>query len=433
MNLTGRSYFLITGIILLGIIFEWGPEAYIGIWRMPAAAIIMALLLEGRLAGRRAIHMMRQLQPTAHLGREIKYSLILSNQDPFVLRLESLDNHPTQILDTSQEFHWHVDPNSQSTTSFRVTPIALGLLQWDTVHTRLLGRLGLAWWSRRLSVSGQTNVLPDRLHRSEQRRVSLRHQGEIERTKQGSGIELLTLRDYQSGDPLHYIDWKATARSQHTTVRIYSDEQHLELILIIDAGRSSAIQAGKLSRLGHYTNIAARLAEKSLNNGDQLGVIVFADKVLTSLKGVKGNNGLRRVRALLEELNTIPKESNPLAPIMHVRSLVQHRSLIVMLTDVDDGDAATQLVKAMGIMRPKHLPLLAGIMDSEVLRLQKRPDRNWLAPYHALAAGEMIRSWQRTRLRLERMGVPVALATADQLDHKVLNSYDTLRSTLRVG
>jgi uncharacterized protein (DUF58 family) len=215
-------------------------------------------------------------------------------------------------------------------------------------------------------------------------------------------------------------------------VRLFSDEQHLELMLVIDAGRTSSMQAGKLTRLGHYINVASRLAQKAILNGDQIGIVVFSDSVMASMHRLKGHQGLQRLRNILAQIKPVARESNPLPAIMRVRQLAALRSLVVMLTDLDDGDAAAQLVRSMVMLQPKHQPLLAAISDSEVRALSEVDAQNWQDPYYALAAYEIMQNWRHTRLRLERMGIPVVLSDVRHLDRQVLENYDRLKEQMRI-
>ena len=432
MNLTARSYTIVIAITALGILGEWGGPAYEYAWRMPAAIFILLILLERFNAQRIVPPIIRELDKQSRLGRPLTMTFSMSNIDQRPLNVQILDTHPLGILQSAEPIDLKASINQTSSTSITITPTLLGTLQWQDVQARILGRFGLARWSRSLSIPGELKVVPDRLNQSEHRKAATQVQGDIIRRQVGSGMELMGLREYQAGDPLHYIDWKATARSSNPIVRVYTEEQHLELVLLIDIGRTSAMQAGTLTRLGHYCNIAARLAEKAISNGDQIHVIVFSDQVQARLKRLKGPAGLRRVRNLLQELHSMPNESNPLPAIMQVRNLVQQRSLVVMLTDLDDGDAATQLVQSVSLLRPKHLPLIASPIDSEVTEIQHRYPAQWLDPYQSLAANETALNWHRTRLRLERLGVPVVLSPVQHLDSRVLASYDMMKQQHRI-
>ena len=86
----------------------------------------------------------------------------------------------------------------------------------------------------------------------------------------------------------------------------------------------------------------------------------------------------------------------------------------------------------MAILQPKHQPLLAAISDSEVRLLSESSANTWLDPYQALAATEMMQNWRHTRVRLERMGIPVVLSDIRYLDKQVLDNYDRLKEQRRI-
>ena len=53
-------------------------------------------------------------------------------------------------------------------------------------------------------------------------------------TKRGTGLDLLALREYQPHDDLRRIDWKATARTSHLTVREYASEDEKRVTVVFD-------------------------------------------------------------------------------------------------------------------------------------------------------------------------------------------------------
>lgn len=58
--------------------------------------------------------------------------------------------------------------------------------------------------------------------------------GNLAANKRGIGQDLLALRDYQPNDDLRRIDWKATARTRHLTVREFSTEDDKRVTILLD-------------------------------------------------------------------------------------------------------------------------------------------------------------------------------------------------------
>ncbi len=431
MSLAGRGYLLAAAVVLLGIITQWWDAAPPALWRVLAAALLLSLLLEAYLAHRGTPRLERRVPQTARLGRPIQVALVAHGPADRPLILETEDLYPLGLRGPQGPVAWSAPIAPTATQRLTLTPQRLGVLEWELLYVRWRGPLGLAWWSRRLRLPSRIRVIPDALDDRE-RRSGVVAGGDLSRAAAGSGRELLSLRPYTWQDPLHAIDWKATARSQRTTVRVYADEQHMELMLLIDAGRSSGLQAGPLSRLHHHVNVAARLAEKSVRSGDSVGLVVYAEGPIEIAAPAKGARGLARLRQALERVRTQSGESNPLAAVLQMRQWLRQRSLVVILTDLEEGDAATQLLRATELLAGKHLPLVAGLLDEEVLALEHAEATDWLDPYRSLAARDALHGMRRIAARLQRLGASVVLARPAQLDQAVLSYYERLRYRRRV-
>lgn len=431
MNLASRSYIIILFIVLLGIVGQWSGELFAPLWRYPAAAFILALIYEGLLA-RLSVHKIMLLaDQRAALGKPLQIAIKIDNPTSRALEFETMPNFPGDLSTQRKISHWHVNAGESTTQTINVTPQRLGKINWQHLYTRSLGRLQLAWWNRRIDFEGQLNVEPDHLL-ADERRSGTQQQGDINQRTTGNGHELLGLREYQQGDPLRTIDWKATARSGRPTVRLFTEEQHLELMLCIDVGRTSGLQADNLTRLHHYANIAARLAEKAIINGDHVGLIIYADSVRIALAPARGVAAMQQIRKQLEKLVTVQRESNPLNAALRVRELVRQRSLIIIFGDIDENTAAQQLLRATQLLTPKHLPLLAGINDREIAGLYSKPASQWLDPHYAFAASQSNHARHKTVVQLQRLGAHVLTTFPEYLDRQLLHYYEDLREKRRV-
>lgn len=431
MLLAVRFYAFAVLVCALAVIGQWSSAVDENLWRLPAAALVLALTIEGILNRRRGTRLERRLPVSGFLGQSLASEMVVHNPAPYSLQMDTLDDTPSALASAYAPLHWRIAAGASATQRQMLTPEELGEFSWRTVRTRSLGAFRLAWWHRKFDLPATVPVVPDHL-RAEDHRAGSVDQGRYVRTSSGSGSELMGFRDYQRGDPLRSIDWKATARRGSPIVRLYATEEHVEVVLAVDAGRTSGIQSGTLSRLGHYANVAARLAEKSLANGDHVGLVVFAESPLYVAAGLRGVSGLERLRAALAGMRTQARESNPLSAALHIRRLVSQRSLVVMFTDMDEGEIAGQLRRATSFLAPKHMPVVASLLDEDVLAMRWKPAERWIDPYAMLAALEITKGARRTALHLERSGAHVVLARPAELDRRVLTAYETLRARRRV-
>jgi uncharacterized protein (DUF58 family) len=160
--------------------------------------------------------------------------------------------------------------------------------------------------------------------------------------------------------------------------------------------------------------------------------VVYADRVLASCAPARGLAGVTRLRGVLEQLSVQAAESDPTAAAVSMRTLLKHRGLIVLLTDLDDANIADQLSRAVRLLSPPHLLVVAGVHSGEIAALAHGEAREWLDPWIALAAAEHEARAAAQRQLLQRLGAPVVAAPADRLEQAVFAKYEALRRSRRV-
>lgn len=431
MNLTTRAVVLGCGVLLAGAVGQWAGGAYQGVWLLFALAWVLALLFEAQWARRVRLEVRWSLPPASRLGRPDAATLQLAQPGAMPLQLDVLLPVPDGALGEARVRRVAL---AEEPVELRqeFTPVVLGPLPAPRASSRLLGRFRLAWWSRPLPAPGTASiaVVPDTLH-ADERTAPGGMQGEEALLRRGHGHELLGLREYRPGDPLRSLAWKASARAERLMVRDTLVDQHLDIALVIDTGRTSGIPAGALTRLHHFVNVAARFGERSVACGDRLSLVAFASGVSLALTGLQGAAGVRRLRAALAQLRSQPVESNPAAAALEVRRLLRHRGLVIWLGDVDTADASALAAVATVLVR-QHLALFVQLQDPEALAELTRPARSWLDPYAALAAQQLAQQQDVAARRLARLGCDVVSATTDGLERRLLDAYLRARARRRV-
>ena len=125
-------------------------------------------------------------------------------------------------------------------------------------------------------------------------------------------------------------------------------------------------------------------------------------------------------------------ESDVLAAALTARRLLQHRALVIVLTELYERSATSQLVQSARLLLPKHLPFIVGLMSEDVIALTERPARRWLDPMESYAARDYQRSVAANASRLTQLGAYATTARPAELDRKVLAQYALLRAQHRI-
>jgi uncharacterized protein (DUF58 family) len=184
----------------------------------------------------------------------------------------------------------------------------------------------------------------------------------------GEGREFESLRDYTPDDEYRRIDWKATARKGRLIVRQYEAERDQLVVILLDCGRTMSVRVGDLTKLDQLVEAALRLARVAVETGDRVGLIAFSGAVRLALAPGKGHSQLRRIAEALTELEADETEPDYERAFVRLRSLVQRRTLAMVLTEVGDEEAGRPLVAGVRSIAPRHLPVVLTVVDRDVAR-----------------------------------------------------------------
>jgi uncharacterized protein (DUF58 family) len=432
MHFALRGYLFIMLTALLGVAGTWSDEpAFASAWLFPAFLLLAGLAAEAWYWRGTKFAARMRLESRLKLGRPASGALTLSHNRGRELTLQYARVLPPQVRQSSEVREIVLPPGEPLREPVELLPLRLGTGRFTSMPARLLGLFRLAWWSGGLALDDPFSVAPDSLPRGA-RPIAGESAGETPRRLPGAGVELLQLRDYVSGDALSRIDWKATARRGALISREYSEAQHLEILVVIDASRASRVRAGRLDRLGLYANVAARLAEHAVSVEDRVGLLVYADRPLSACLPDRGTRAVTRLRHALEMLDTQRGEADPLAAAIQVRRMLRHRGLVVWLTDLAEPLRNEALMQALKALVPRHLPIVAAPQAAEIARLARAPAKEWRDPSITIAAREHRRRSQEQVGALRQQGVVVLEEPDDELDEAVFHAYLQLRRRKRV-
>jgi uncharacterized protein (DUF58 family) len=105
-----------------------------------------------------------------------------------------------------------------------------------------------------------------------------------------------------------------------------------------------------------------------------------------------------------------------------LRSQIRRRSLVVIFTDLMDEFASDNLLDAVALLRPRHLPLCIAIRDSEWDDLMSRPPGNATDVYERSVLQETMRQRRRAIGKLQQKGaiamdLPPGLLSSHAMEH----------------
>ena len=245
--------------------------------------------------------------------------------------------------------------------------------------------------------SVEVRVLPrdpllDRLVRARRTRAAF---GNLVTRALGPGIEFAEVRPMQDGDMWRDVNWRASARREHTMVNVRHAERAADVILFVDTFSAESLTMA--------VRAAGSLARAYLAARDRVGLVALGGTVTWhALAG--GRNGLEGMLDALLRLRVMPADGERDLRMIP-RGAIPTHALVIALSPFLD----TRMVDAIGALRRRGHDILAVelLIDPPV----PRPGR-----LGGLAAEMWEIEREHRRRTLQGVGVPVLpCADTDQL------------------
>lgn len=166
----------------------------------------------------------------------------------------------------------------------------------------------------------------------------------------GRGLSFEELRDYRVGDDIRSIDWRVTARTGKPHVRVYAEEKDRSALILVDQ-RVNMFFGTKLNMKSVTASEAAAIcAYRIFEQGDRVGGVIFNDTEIKAFKPSKKPQALEQFMHSVSKFNlaldcNLPKPTPAMTlnePLASATKLVSHDQMIIIISDFDHVDVATE-------------------------------------------------------------------------------------------
>ncbi len=106
----------------------------------------------------------------------------------------------------------------------------------------------------------------------------------------GKGLEFDSYRDFAPDDDASLIDWKASLRANKIVARKYIEERELNVYFLVDVSNSMLFGSGSQLKAEYTAEFVASLSHLVLSAGDNIGLVMFSDKVVKLLRPARTKN-----------------------------------------------------------------------------------------------------------------------------------------------
>jgi uncharacterized protein (DUF58 family) len=395
------------------------------VWLVAVVAAEIALLPAAGYTARRSMP-----EPFS-LGEHEEVRVIVTNRAAAGLIGRVADHAPADLRPRPRELDGVFDPNGSLTVAYTTSSPRRGAYRFGSIDLQV--RRKQAWLRRqvRIPLTHEVAVFPN-IVAIKRIQLTLRRGlralvGQRRARPPGASTAFAGLRDYVRGDDVRRISWTATARRDRPVMVEVEAERGQQVMIGLDCGRLMTAPAGDLVKLDHAVNAALMLAWVAQAHGDRVGLMTFDDRVTNFIKPERGSAQLHLLTEALYAIKASYVEPDFGHAMTHLALRLGRRSMVVILTDVQDPNASRELVAHCLRLAARHLVLVVAMSDPEVLAAKDAPVTTSARAYQWAAAEEFVASRRESFEVLRRGGVLGLDVVAGSLSPALVERYLELK------
>lgn len=239
--------------------------------------------------------------------------------------------------------------------------------------------------------------------------------GEYHSAFKGRGMAFSEVRDYAIGDEIRTIDWNVTARFNEPFVKVFEEERQLTVMLLVDISASGMFGTRQQLKRETITELCAVLAFSAVSNNDQIGLVLFSDKIEKFIPPKKGKSHILRIIRELINFEPTGKETDIELGLKYFTQMIKKKSVAFVLSDfVDQG-----FEDALKIASRKHDVVALKVTD----KAENELPRIGIARFKDLETGES--RWINTSSARVRVNYKAKAAERDEQIRKLFMKTKT--------
>ncbi len=242
----------------------------------------------------------------------------------------------------------------------------------------------------------------------------------------GRSLDFEDLRQYEIGDQVRDIDWRASARLGQVLVkRTRATRMHTVQFLVDTSRTMSALAADELPKSGMSVLAAGVLGSLTVDHGDEIGLIHGDAAKVRRSPGGRSDMALEHMLRTIRDATAASTAGGSIDALLEFTArTVARRTILVVIADEQPFTAETE--RLIRRLRMQHDMVWITVADADpVLDHRSRDARadvlsGWLVPDFVHGAGPVRDEWEAQRDDEER-------ARAEVLDRWSI-SHTTLRT-----
>ncbi|SIS93633.1 Uncharacterized conserved protein, DUF58 family, contains vWF domain [Belliella pelovolcani] len=428
-----RLYLTLIGLSLIFLLSYWitalFPIAVILLWSLGVVFLLDLVLL---FRNPHPLQASRVLPEKFSNSDSNEVELGLENKLNIPIDYVIIDEIPMQFQKRDFELSGYLSGKGEGTLSYHLVPLERGEYFFGDLHVFIQSRLGLV--RRRLSFQKgqmvkvypsfvqmqQYDFLASNTYRVEQGLKKIRRIGHT--------LEFEQIKEYNLGDDVRSINWKATAKAADLMVNQFQDEKSQPIYSIIDMGRVMQMPFDGLSLLDYAINSCLAFSNIAIKKGDKAGVITFSHIMHRSLAASNRKTHLLAILELLYGLKTDYLDTDFGLLYTWLKRKVSQRSMVLLFTNFEHHSALERQLPYLKAIARQHLLVVVMFENTLLEEVAGQDSARISEVFLQTVAGKFMYDKRLMAKELNRHGIQTILTKPKELSINTINKYLELKA-----
>lgn len=389
---------------------------------------VILLYLSGNL-----LHVSRDLQDQLSNGDENVVEYKIAGKFDFVPTIKILDEYPSQLQLRNCELSLHPKTKKfEAQYDYSIYPKTRGEYFFGNVKILIGTKLGLinklVTFDRKMTIKVVPSIIQYKKFSFLAYTNRLEEVGVKKVRKVGSSTEFEQINEFQRGDNIKRINWKATARRTTLMVNHYEDQKAQNIYFLLDKGRMMHMPFNGLSLFDYAVNSSLSLAGVAKHKGDKVGLITFSDVIGTWLPAQSIGNQVSKISQELYHQKIRQKDTDFSRLYKNIRLRMRGRSMLVMYTNFDSMVSLNRQMKYLKAISKYHLLVVVSFLNEEVVELANQKTKGERNFFDQSIAEKFLQEKQQINQELNLAGIYTISTLPKDLTVNSINAYLKVKS-----
>ncbi len=360
-------------------------------------------------------------------GDENPIEIKVINRYQFKVSLKIIDELPVQWQIRNFKIEAILNPSEEKTFTYQVRPTVRGEYHFGNLNVFTSSVLGLVARKQLFAAEGMVPNYPSFLQLKKYDFIAFSNKLKLFGLKKirriGHTMEFEQIKDYNIGDDIRNINWKATAKRNNLMVNQFQDEKSQPVYSVIDKGRVMKMPFNNLSLLDYAINSTLVISNIVLKKHDKAGMFTFSRKVSDRVIAQRRNAQMHLILETLYNIETDFSESDFSRLYVDVKQHIKQRSLLLLYTNFETMDALHRQLPYLQAINKTHLLVVIFFENTELKSFLNKEAKTTHQIFEKTIAEKFIYEKKLIVNELHKYGIQSILTSPENLTVNTINKY----------